>query len=302
MPEWISNEFPVDAGGADTHTERVALMIELCVLVALGLVAVWRWGHLDVVAPWAGDETWPLLTGEGFRRYLWYATVGFVASLVSGVVMLGAGGRLAMRLLAITAGDAAQGRVTEAEQVVGEITLEGTIGFIAFFGLMGGFFFGMVYMLVRHWLPKGRWGGFVYGSLLLILFATRLDPLRPENKDFDIVGPGWLSVLVYVALGWAYGMLVAAIAGRVSRWLPEITKERKVLAHYAPLLILGLLWFFLVPLAIGAVVTLLVTRVEGLDEVMAGRPLITVGRAIGSAAAAVAAPGFVAGVVDIATR
>ena len=277
-------------------------MIGLCVLVALGLVAIWRWSHLDVVPPWAGDETWPLPVGEAFRRYLWYATVGFVASLVSGVVMLGAGGRLAMRLLAITAGDAAQGRVTEADQVVGEITLEGTIGFMAFFGLIAGFVLGMVYMLVRRWLPKGRWGGLVYGSLLLILFATRADPLRPGNEDFDIVGPGWLAVLVFVALGWAYGMLVAAIAGRFSRWLPEITKDRQVIAHYTPLLLLGLLWLFLVPLAFAAVAALLVTRVEGLDKVMAGRGLMVVGRAIGLAAAAVAAPGFIAGVLDIATR
>lgn len=277
-------------------------MIGLCVLVALGLVAIWRWSHLDVVAPWADDDTWPLSVREAFRRYIWYATIGLVASIVSGVIMLGAGGRLAMRLLAITAGDAAQGRVTEADQVVGEITLEGTIGFMTFFGLVAGFFFGMAYMLVRHWLPKGRWGGLVYGSLLLIVFATRADPLRPGNEDFDIVGPGWLSVLIFVALGFAYGMLVAAIAGRFSRWLPEISKDRKVLAHYAPLLLLGLLWLFLVPLAIGAVVALVVTRAEQLDEVMAGRPLLTVGRAIGIAAAAVAAPGFVAGVVDIATR
>ena len=35
------------------------------------------------------------------------------------MVAAGAGGRLVMRLLAVTAGDGAQGRITEADQVVG---------------------------------------------------------------------------------------------------------------------------------------------------------------------------------------
>lgn len=43
-----------------------------------------------------------------------------------------------MRLLAATAGDAAQGRRTEAEEIVGRITTGGSIGFIVFTGLFFG--------------------------------------------------------------------------------------------------------------------------------------------------------------------
>ena len=49
--------------------------------------------------------------------------------------------------------------------------------------------------------------------------ATRLDPLRPGNPDFDLVGPGWLSVTAF-ALAVAHGMAVAAFADRYSARLP----------------------------------------------------------------------------------
>jgi len=39
--------------------------------------------------------------------------------LVAGILAAGAGGRLVMRLLAVTAGPDAQGRITEAEKLVG---------------------------------------------------------------------------------------------------------------------------------------------------------------------------------------
>ena len=280
----------------------MVLMYLLCLVVALGLVAIWRWGHLDIETPWKDDPTWPLPTVEAWRRYLWYVTVGVGSSLVAGLVIMGAGGRLAMRLLAVTAGDPAQGRVTEADQVVGEITLDGTIGLIVFIGVFFGFLFGMAYMLIRRWLPRGRWGGLVYGSLLLIVFATRLDPLRPDNKDFDIVGPGWVSVTVFVLMGWCYGMLVSALAGKYSRVLPVVTKEPRVLVRYASLLLLIPFFPFLFPIVLGAIAAPLLTRVEGLDKLLQSSRTMLVGRAVGLIAAAVAAPSFFIGIFDIATR
>ncbi|HET7489538.1 MAG TPA: hypothetical protein VFJ85_16545 [Acidimicrobiales bacterium] len=111
--------------------------------------------------------------------------------------MGGPGGRLAMRLLAVTAGDAAQGRLTEADQVVGRITTGGTIGFVIFNGVFGGLAAGLVYLVVRRCLPAGRLGAVVYGLALLVVVGTTVDPLRGGNPDFDLVGPGWLAALVF---------------------------------------------------------------------------------------------------------
>jgi hypothetical protein len=47
---------------------------------------------------------------------------------------------------------------------------------------------------VHRWLPAGWVGGLASGVLLLVVAGTRLEPLRRGNPDFDLVGPGWLSV------------------------------------------------------------------------------------------------------------
>ncbi len=98
------------------------------------------------------------------RRFLWYVTLAVVSGVGSGILIAGAGGRLAMRLLAATASEAAQGRVTEADEVVGRISTGGTIGFTVFAALFFGMSSGVVYLLIRRWLPRGRLGGLTYGA------------------------------------------------------------------------------------------------------------------------------------------
>jgi hypothetical protein len=54
--------------------------------------------------------------GLVLRCYLWYLTVAVTSGLGAGILAAGAGGRVVMRLLAVTAGADAQGRITEAGQ------------------------------------------------------------------------------------------------------------------------------------------------------------------------------------------
>ena len=139
---------------------------------------------------------------------------------MAGVIAAGAGGRLVMRLLAITSPDAA-GSVTEAGETVGQISVDGTLGFIVFAGVPAGLLSGVVYALVRPLLPAGRAGGVSLGVLLLVLAATRIEPLRSDNFDFALVGPAWLAVLAFASLCLFHGMLVTAVAERLYRRLPE---------------------------------------------------------------------------------
>jgi hypothetical protein len=90
------------------------------------------------------------------RRYLWYLTLAISAGVGAGILAAGAGSRLVMRLLVVTAGPDAQGRITEADQVVSRISLDGTLGFTVFTGLFFGAASGAAYLLVRRWLPGGR--------------------------------------------------------------------------------------------------------------------------------------------------
>jgi hypothetical protein len=123
-------------------------VIVVCILLVLaGLLAVVRWGGFAVQPPptpppHAAGSTDPPPMSLVARRYLWYLALAVTAGFGAGILAAGAGGRLAMRLLAVTAGADAQGRITEAQQVVGRITVDGTLGFIVFTALFFGAGFG----------------------------------------------------------------------------------------------------------------------------------------------------------------
>lgn len=195
------------------------------------------------------------------RRYLRYVTLAVVSGVGAGILAAGAGGRLAMRLLAATAGDVAQGHETEAEEIVGRISVGGTIGFVVFVALFLGLATGAGYLLIRRWLPGGRLSGLAYGVLVLVLAATRVEPLRADNPDFDIVGPGWVAVTVFSAIVVVHGMLVAALAGRYSRVLPLLARDRRTVAAYAPLVVLVPVAPIVLPLAVVGALTVGLSRI-----------------------------------------
>ncbi|MGH2735794.1 MAG: hypothetical protein ACRDKZ_09460 [Actinomycetota bacterium] len=277
------------------------LMWILALVVASGLVVGLASGDQPISRPWSPADPRRVPWAEVIRRYIWYVALALGAGILSGIVMIGAGGRLAMRILAATAGDEAQGRITEADEIVGVVSVDGTLGFVIFLGLLGGIVTGALFVLLHGLLPPGRWRGLTFGALLLVIGATRLDPLRPENPDFDIVGPGWLAVLVFVAMGLGYGLLLAALAGIYSRALPLISLRPKALVLYAPCLILIPGFLFLVPVVVGGVLALLLSRVPQEWTRDTDRIRVT-GRIVLGLIAVVALPGFISGVVDIAGR
>jgi hypothetical protein len=208
------------------------VVIALCAaLVAAGIVLVVRWG-----AQPGRDDGAPGLAG-----WLRYAGAALAAGAVAGVLAAGPGGRLAMRLLALTSPDA-EGAFTEAGEVVGEISLDGTLGFIVFGGLPARVLSGALYALLRPLLPAGRAGGVVLGALLLILAGTRIEPLRAGNIDFAVLGPAWLAVLAFTVLALFHGMVVVAVGARLPRRpAGAATGRRHVLAGRIAVAVLVLL-------------------------------------------------------------
>jgi len=281
----------------------MVVMLTCGVLVLLGIAAVVRWGGLAVGRsedPGEGDDSPP--PGVVASRYLWYVAVAVVSGIGSGLLVAGAGGRLAMRLLAATAGDVAQGQETEAEEIVGRITTGGSIGFIVFTALFFGLATGALYLLIMRWLPPGRLGGLAYGILLLIIAAPRLDPLRADNPDFGIVGPGWVAVLVFTALVVVHGMLVAALAGRYSRALPPPSLRRRTLLAYAPLLLLVPAAPVAVILAVVGLLAVGLSRARPVVKTLRSHAAAVAGRIVLAVVTVVALPGFVSAILDIATE
>jgi hypothetical protein len=284
----------------------MAVIVVCIALVLAGLVVVVRWGRLAVEPPpmpeadTAGQTRWP--PGLVVRCYLWYLTVAVTSGLGAGILAAGAGGRLVMRLLAVTAGADAQGRITEADQLVGRITVDGTLGFVVFTGLFFGLASGMVYVLLHRWLPAGWVGGLAYGVLLLVVAGTRLEPLRRDNPDFDLVGPGWLSVATFAALVVFHGLLVAALAGRLSRAVPLLAASPGAIAAHAPLLLLLLLAPVGLLAAMVGVVLVVASRIPQVVAAAQSPRLVVVGRAALVVACLLVVPGFVSTVVNIVGR
>jgi len=278
-------------------------VIYLCGALALaGLGMALGWGGIAMSNPPGGEAAdAPPSAGMALRRLAWHLDVAVVSGLVAGIAAAGAGGRLAMRLLAATAGDAAQGRLTEAEQAVGRITTGGTLEFLVFTGLFSGILTGVGFAVLHRWLPRGRLAGLAFGGLLLVVGATRLEPLRAGNPDFDLVGPSWLGLVVFTVVVVVHGMVTAAVAGRLSRSLPLISRRPKALLAHLPLLVV----LAPSPLLAGAVVAAATAVVVGRTQKVArlGSPRTRLaGRVVLGALVAVSLPGFVAALADIAGR
>lgn len=147
---------------------------------------------------------------EVLGRAAWLGLAGAGAGLVT----LGAGSRLAMRLVALTSGQIGTAVRPESGAIPGELTAEGTM-----FLLLAGTLVGIVPavfvgVLLHRWLPTpppARRAVMV--ALIAALPAAML--LDPSNEDFARFGPRWFAVLVFLACAVGYAALVAAAAERV---------------------------------------------------------------------------------------
>ena len=280
----------------------------LIAMLAGGLALTVRWGG----EPYRAGEPVPSERRHGagrapvrqvVGRYLRGVAIALVAGFWAGLLVTGPAVRLVMRLLAVTSGDDAQRRLTEADEVVGQIQLEGTVGLLVFGGILPGFLSAAVYVLGRRLLPDGRLGGVAFGALHLVLAATRIDPLRPDNPDFTFLGPGWLSVVTFAAAVVLHGMAVAAIARRYSAALPPsrtaLRRPRAWLPLAPALLLLVPGAAALLPIVGGGVLAVGWSRADGLARAARSDAGIRAGRLAVLAVALVLLPGTVGGLRDV---
>ena len=182
---------------------------------------------------------------------------------------------------------------------MGDITLEGTVAFLIFGALPFAFASAAVFLLVEPWLPHGRWAGPTFGAILLVTVGPFIDPLRRENIDFDRVGPGWLSVLVFAALAVLQGGALAALAGRLSRSLPLMGRRNWPVTG-ALLLPAVVLFPIGVVVAVGALVTTAFPGCSpGSSHLRVSRGGVIIGRVLLAVAVLAALPAFIVAVVSI---
>jgi hypothetical protein len=127
--------------------------------------------------------------------------------------------------------------------------------------------------------------------------------LRRSNPDFDLVGPSWVAVVAFTVLVVFHGMLVAALAGRLSRAVPLLAARPGAIAVHAPLLLLVLPGpsVALVLIIVGVLVVL-VSRIPSVVAAWHDRRLLVLGRVALALITLVALPGFTMAIVDILGR
>jgi hypothetical protein len=99
-----------------------------------------------------------------------------------------------------------------------------------------------------------------------------------------------VSVVAFSALVVFHGVLVAALAGRVSRAVPLLGAGPRAIAAYAPLLLLAPLGLAVLVVAIVGVMVVLASQIPGVVAAWRDRRLVTVGRLALAAVAVVGVP------------
>jgi hypothetical protein len=189
--------------------------------------------------------------------------------LVAGFLVGGVGGRAAMFVLRLTSSDGVRGIESDDGFTIGEFSVQ-TFFLLIATTLVGGIL-GLLYFLVRRWLPRrGR------PALAAAFFAVVGGALviEPDGVDFTLLAPEWLAVALFVALpaayGAAYGALMVVV---VERRLAGDAGLRKVHAAAAILLVVvGSIG--LIPLALTALVLIAFVasrRWPGLQALAEGR-------------------------------
>lgn len=179
----------------------------------------------------------------------WSLAAVLSAALVAG---LGVGGVLARVIMRVAGGLSpieAQGRITEAEFAVGEITLGGTFFLVVFVGLFGAVVALIVYLVSRPWLPAtARVAGGLVGVLVMGIVGPD-DALDPDNVDFILLSFDLLTVVLIIGGSVLFGLAFASLAVRFEQAARGTSKARWLLVG-------GYLLVLLPPLAAGAVVYL----------------------------------------------
>ena len=163
-----------------------------------------------------------------------------IAGVVTGVLVGGGGSRLVMLFSRLLSADVTRGLRTEAGNVVGEVTLGGSLALVVFVGLFAGGSGAITYLITEPWLQwAGRWYPGVFSLVLFALSSFVI--LVPDNIDFFILGNAEINVAMFSFLFVAFGLLLCWLVPRLSRRLPAVRAHRlpTSTAAYAALLLPG---------------------------------------------------------------
>jgi hypothetical protein len=189
--------------GAVAAAVAISILVSVILALALGN-AFW------LAVPVAFAIGWRSLPG------FWRTVLrGLAAGAVAGLLVLGPGFRLAMRVVAIL--DPIR---------TPEFTAEGTLFIVVFVGGLLGGIFGLAAALLRRGL--GLSGPAMAGWMTVALIGFLL--LGPDlRSEFTDLGPGaWFNIPMFGLVVYLYGLVTNRLLDRFTVARPELTSSAPV--------------------------------------------------------------------------
>ena len=175
------------------------------------------------------------------------------AGALSGLLVGGIGGRLAMMLLARLAPET-RGVLSDDGFLIGQFTLSATLNLLAL-GTVLGVLGGGIYVVVRALMIGPRWFQVLSISLgPAVVVGAML--VHPNGVDFTLLRPRWLAIALFVAIPGLYAALLTVLC---ERWIHPDGRFQQAprLAALAPLI----LWLPIAPVLLVGVLGWLVVEV-----------------------------------------
>ena len=114
-----------------------------------------------------------------------------------------------MFVLRITSDPSVVGRESDDGFIIGRVS--GDTLFLFLLTTAGGILGGLLYLVVRGWLPE-RARAIAYGTLGAAVGGALV--VHPEGIDFSLLEPRWLAIAMFVALPGAFGVATAKLTER----------------------------------------------------------------------------------------
>ncbi len=189
----------------------------------------------------AQPAVWPV--GEILRDI----ARGGIAGIIVGLLVAGLGGRLVMRVAAILH-EGAAGIFTENGEVIGHITLEGTLALMVFGGLGMGLLAGTIWVVVGPWIPGRGLPRAIATALAAIALGTPM-LIQRLNPDFVVLDHDPLVVALLIGLVGLVGLSIALVDGALDARLPRPGRRLSIATTvYVVITLIGL--FLIVPIVI----------------------------------------------------
>jgi hypothetical protein len=173
--------------------------------------------------------------------------IGGLSGLIGGLLIVGVGGRLFMRIAALL-DPTSVGSLTSNGNRIGDITAGGTVGFVVFGGLVFGAYAAVLWVVVSPWIP-GRGLGRALASGVVAVALASFFVIRADERDFGVIDPPGASVAMLIVVVAVLGAVVALADERLRRRLPTTDPASPWALGYLAVTLLGVL---VVPIVVGA--------------------------------------------------